>query len=158
MWALGEGYRMSGGQAPGSLGPLQEANTHQTACGHGDCQKVLERELWERQSESSVSPALQAPGRAGDPNPHSISVTWVSSARGETSSISRSGRLQQGGWGFWDRFAFWSTCEENWGTNCRLPWKCLLSWNRTTALTPGLTVQAVFQKDLLCLKDREMER
>lgn len=50
---------MSGGTAIRSLGPLQAVGTHQTACGHGDCQKVLEMELWERKSEFGVSPALQ---------------------------------------------------------------------------------------------------
>lgn len=149
--ALGEGKRTSGGQAIGSLGPLQVLGTHQTACGRGDSQRVLEMELWEKWSVLGVGPALHP---CGDLNPHSVSITWVSSARGKTSSISRSGRVQWGCWGFWDMLAFWSTCGESWGTVYFLGSISSLSIGPQPVLAPGLTVQAVFQENLLCLKDR----
>ena len=131
---------MSGGQAIGSLGPLQVVGTHQTACGHGDCQKVLEMELWEERSELSVSTAPQPWEMGWGLNPHSVSITWVSSTGGKTWSISRSGRVQWGCWGFWDMFALWSTCGESWGTVYFLGNISSLGIGSQAALAPGLTM------------------
>lgn len=55
-------------------------------------------------------------------------------------------------------FAFGGTYGESWGTVYFLGSISSFGIGPQPAQAPGLTVQAVFQENLLCLKDRETER
>lgn len=55
-------------------------------------------------------------------------------------------------------FAFWSTCGESQGTVYFLGSVSSLGIGPQPTLAPGLTVYAVLQENLLCLKDREVEK
>lgn len=82
--------------------------------------------------------------------------TCVPSSRGETSSISRLGRPKSGSHRLWDRLTFRSTCGEKSVAKNLLFLGSTPSTSIPTNPRPQLTVQAVFKKNLFCLKDTRM--